>query len=246
MLPLFMIAMSAPASARIASAIRSPRFVSLAQPAARRVERHARRADHCLELGAEPALVCGDDGGGSRIVGYCAGDRDELVEALEHTVASAVDVYSRDPACIGARLAEKRAVLSARDPVVLVSADDQIDVGKPIDQLDVVGKRQVRDGDDDGRAFALHGNWYGGVNVVDLQDRERRPRSRRTELFLLRVDDAVVGADRGRPDTDRGRPNSCTDDKREAKRALHLMASHPPTCVTSTLPPLRMTPTRLP
>ena len=58
------------------------------------------------------------------------------------------DVDPRDELRVGAGLADQRAVLGRRDRVVLVAADDQIDLGEALDQRAVVGERQMRDRDD--------------------------------------------------------------------------------------------------
>src|SRR2546426_3351952 len=127
MLPAFIIATSAAASARMASANRSPRFVS---PARRRTllpSSGTGRADDRLERGAEPRFVLVDDRRSPGLVRERVGDRDELVEAL-HRALHPIDIDARNPFRIAARLADERAVFRARDRVVLVPADDQIDV----------------------------------------------------------------------------------------------------------------------
>ena len=150
MLPELMIAMSASASARIASATRLPRLVSDARRwSADGVERHAGRADDRVERRAQARLERRDHGRGSRLVGEGGGDRQQLEEPLDRAAGAPVDVDARDEFRVGAGLADERAVLGGGDRVVFVSADDQVDLRKPLDQRAIVGEGEVGDGDDD-------------------------------------------------------------------------------------------------
>ena len=115
MLPELMMAMSACASARMASATRSPRFVSEVRRC-RLTPSSGTRVVPTTVSSAVPSRDSydGDDAGRLRIVGERAGDRHQLVEALDRARRPLVDVDARDELRVRARLADERPV--ARSP----------------------------------------------------------------------------------------------------------------------------------
>jgi hypothetical protein len=80
---------------------------------------------------------------------------------------------------------------------------------------------------------------HGRVDVVDLQEGDGSPRAGRSGFLLLRRRQ-TVGAELARS------PEADARDRDRREQSSHRAAIQPPTSDRSTLPPLRMIPTRLP